>query len=173
MEHEVWQDTPKPAAKNRIWILFLLSAAVFAGTALYLLDIPHVDVEKLPGGVQITIGKIESGIPAAREDVPAVVRLPEEEACDGAAVLGITAELLPERARVFYDLPEGLYISAVEESSAADRSGLREGDVITAVSGTAVARPEELCLLCEKTIPVEITVYRAGEYQKISVPDGD
>ena len=167
MEREVWQDTQKPAKKNRIWILFLLSAAVFAGSALYLLDIPHVDVEKLPGSVQITIGKTDAVTAEPPEEEPAPVRAAEEESCGAAAVMGISAELLPERARIFYGLPEGLYISAVEDASAASRNGLREGDVITAVGDTAVIRPEELCILCESTLPVEFTVYRDGEYQRI------
>ena len=173
MEHEVWQDSPKPARKNRIWILFLLSAAVFAGSALYLMDIPHVDVEKLPGGVQITIGKVEPGLPETQNAEAEADRLPEEEFCGGAEILGITAERLPERARIFYGLPQGLYVSAVEGASAAALSGLREGDIITAVDDTAVEDPESLCILCEKKVPVEFTVYRAGEYQSISVRDAD
>ncbi len=173
MEHEVWQDTPKPARKKRIWVLVLLTAAVVVGSAMHLLDIPHVDVEKLPGGVQITIGRVEQEAPEEPEtDESLVLPAMAEETLFRESVIGLTVEPLPARVRKFYDLPEGLYVSTVAEGSDAARKGLRKGDVVTACNGQAVVSTEELRTIrdCHAAgDSVELTVFRAGNYEKINV----
>ena len=173
MEHEVWQDTPKPAGKKRIWILVLLTAAVAVGSAMHLLDIPHVDVEKLPGAVQITIGRAEEPSPETIMEpaAEALASVPDETARQ-ESVIGLTVEAVPARVRIFYDLPEGLYVSTVAEDSDAAKKGLREGDVVTACNGTPVLTLEELLTIRDRhTVgdTVELTVFRAGKYEKFNV----
>ena len=41
-------------------------------------------------------------------------------------------------ASEYYDLPDGLYISAVAEGSDAEKKGIQSGDMLLAVNGKAV-----------------------------------
>ena len=71
-----------------------------------------------------------------------------------------------------YDLPDGLYISAVRAGSSAAKRGVRVGDVLTAFSGTPVGTPDALESLLQnhKTgDTVEITIYRKGSLHSFSV----
>ena len=173
MEQETWQGAPKPARKKRIWILVLLTAALAAGTAMHLLDIPHVDVEKLPGGIQITIGNVKRE-PEEVPQEPASQSVPEAAQTElaQASVIGLTVEPVPDRVRIFYGLPEGLYVSAVAENSDAAKKGLRKGDIVTACNGEKVPSAEKFRELRDRHAAgdsVEITVFRAGKYEKFNV----
>lgn len=53
----------------------------------------------------------------------------------GAAVLGVITEKKS---------PEGATVSSVAEGSAAEKAGLKEGDVITRVNGKKIAEPQDL-----------------------------
>jgi len=172
MEHEVWQDAPKPARKKRIWVLVLLTAAVAVGSAMHLLDIPHVDVEKLPGAVQITIGRGGQAAPETPEEDSLLSAAAVEEARSRESVIGLTVEPVPVKVRIFYDLPEGLYVSKVAQDSDAAQKGLREGDVVTACNGENVSLPEELRDIRDRHAAgesVELTVFRAGNYEKFKI----
>lgn len=172
MEHEVWQDTPKSARKKRIWVLVLLTAAVAVGSAMHLLDIPHVDVEKLPGAVQITIGRGEPAVPAVLEEGSAISAAAEADILPREDFMGLTVEPMPARVRIFYDLPEGLYVSKVAEGSDAARKGMREGDVVTACNGEMLSSPEELRAIRDRHAAgesVELTVFRGGKHETINI----
>ena len=54
--------------------------------------------------------------------------------------LGVTAGTMTEQmaAQYRYDITSGVFIYSVEEDSAADHAGLKMGDVITKVDGTAI-----------------------------------
>ena len=43
-----------------------------------------------------------------------------------------------------YGIPDGAYISAVLDGSCADKAGIQEGDIITAVDDTAITSADEL-----------------------------
>jgi S1-C subfamily serine protease len=62
--------------------------------------------------------------------------------------IGVSAQTVPVHRRVvrFYDLPKetGALVLSVEENSPAKRAGLREGDVIVALEGRAVAGVDDL-----------------------------
>ena len=62
----------------------------------------------------------------------------------GRTAIGITVGEIPDTAKNRYDMPDGLYITAVSENSDAKEKGLKAGDVITAVNGTPVATTEEI-----------------------------
>lgn len=72
----------------------------------------------------------------------------------GIECIGVTSEV----AQV-YDLPKGVYIKSVVEGSAAEKAGLKAGDVITKLDGSSVANETEL---------VEaLNYYKAGEMVNI------
>ncbi|MCR5089837.1 MAG: S1C family serine protease [Oscillospiraceae bacterium] len=62
----------------------------------------------------------------------------------GRPALGITVGVIPANASEEYDLPDGLYISEVEEGSDARTQGIRVGDIILSVDGTAVTTTAEI-----------------------------
>ena len=56
----------------------------------------------------------------------------------GRPSLGISCQAISSTVTQYYHLPTGVYVYSVMEGSAADRAGLVEGDIITAVDGTEV-----------------------------------
>ncbi len=74
------------------------------------------------------------------------------------------------------DLPRGAaQVMSVVEGSAADKAGIKEGDVITAVDGKPLTNSLELSTLIAAMKPgqkVEITLNRAGEEKTVTVTLG-
>ncbi len=62
----------------------------------------------------------------------------------GRPSIGITVGAIPANASAYYELPEGLYVSAVTEGSDAQAKGVRPGDIITAVNGTPVSTTDQV-----------------------------
>ncbi len=84
------------------------------------------------------------------------------------AYLGITPQTMTENwaAQYHYDVDAGVFITYVEPDSAADKAGLKMGDVITKVDDTDVESVEDLNLAKKK--------YSAGDTATLEVyrPDG-
>ncbi|MBQ7692555.1 MAG: trypsin-like peptidase domain-containing protein [Oscillospiraceae bacterium] len=83
----------------------------------------------------------------------------------GRPALGVTLGAITQEMAAQYDLPDGLYVSAVSEG--ADAHGkLLEGDIVTAVNGKP-ARSTEDILAERKNMqvgdPITFTVWRDGE----------
>ncbi len=75
-------------------------------------------------------------------------------------------------AQYRYDVTEGVFVYSVEEGSAADKAGLKMGDVITKVDDTDIATSEDLVALKKSYSAGDtstFTIYRAGEYQTVEV----
>ena len=62
----------------------------------------------------------------------------------GRPALGLTLGAIPDSAREDFDMPEGLYVSAVSEGSDCKAKGILPGDVITAVNGQSVTTTSEV-----------------------------
>lgn len=90
----------------------------------------------------------------------------------GKPQLGISCQDVTETISQMYGLPVGAYITAVSEESAADKAGLRKGDIITAVDGKEIATTEELN--AQKNLhsagdEIELTYIRNGKEEKAKV----
>ena len=84
----------------------------------------------------------------------------------GRPAIGITVGGIPENAKERYSLPDGLYISQVSEGSDAEKQGIREGDVLTAVNGTPVTKTTEVSAIKDKLEvgdTMVLTIWRDGE----------
>ena len=57
------------------------------------------------------------------------------------AMLGIEAEALKPQLAGFFGVKEGVLVRSVVKDSAAEKAGLRAGDVIVKVDQTAVSNP--------------------------------
>lgn len=71
-----------------------------------------------------------------------------------------------------YKLVEGVYIKVVEDFGAAQKAGIRAGDVITEFDGKVVKTVEEITELKNKHSigdTVKIKIYRNGEYKDIDL----
>jgi serine protease Do len=58
--------------------------------------------------------------------------------------LGASVQAMPQDLADFFGVKSGVLVASVQKDSAAEKAGLKAGDVITAVDGHAVATPAEL-----------------------------
>ena len=90
----------------------------------------------------------------------------------GRTAIGITVGAIPENVTSHYDLPTGLYVSAVEEKSDAAAKGIQQGDIITAVNGNPASATSDI-LTVKNTLSVgdaiTFTIWRDGETFDVDV----
>lgn len=105
--------------------------------------------------------------------VKAVVdQLAENGEVRGRPSIGITVGAIPQEAVENYELPEGLYISAVAENSDAAAQGIREGDILTAIDGQSVSSTEEVAAIRDTRSvgdSMRFTIWRQGETFEVDV----
>lgn len=85
---------------------------------------------------------------------------------DGTPMLGVTVQPITTAMTAKYSLPQGLYIVEKESGSAAEKAGLKLGDVITAVDGEQIVYVTDLDSVLNRKRAgdtVYVTVYRDGE----------
>lgn len=101
--------------------------------------------------------------------------LREEKVAEGEqGFLGITGQDVTSDVAEAYDMPRGVYITSVEEGSAAARAGLKKGDIITRFDGSGISTIAELkeqLSYYKKGEQVKLTISQAseGEYQEQAV----
>ena len=89
----------------------------------------------------------------------------------GQAYLGISAETITSQYAQLLNMPEGVYISSVEQGSAAEECGLQSGDIICSLDGEDIADMEtfhDKIVACNPGDKVTIVYYRNnnGNYEK-------
>lgn len=90
----------------------------------------------------------------------------------GKPQLGISCQDVTETISKMYNLPVGVYVTAVSDGSAAEKAGLQSGDVITAVDGEEVKTSAELNAkknLHKAGETLELTYMRSGNEEKVTV----
>ena len=92
--------------------------------------------------------------------------------------LGITVLKIPseEASKLGADQGPGVVVYQVQPGSAADRAGLRRGDIITALNGTAVSDPNTFRNIIAGSAPgteVTLTVKRDGREQQVRATLGE
>ena len=91
--------------------------------------------------------------------------------------LGITQGTMTSQmaAQYRYDISQGVFVYSVEAGSAADKAGLKMGDVITKVDDTDIATSEDL-VAAKKSYSAgdtsTFTIYRDGKTQAVKVTWG-
>ena len=78
-------------------------------------------------------------------------KVPEEK----QGFLGITGQDVTLEVSEAYDMPRGIYITAVEEGSAAEKAGLKKGNIIAKFDGASVSSMGEL--------KEQLSYYKEGE----------
>ena len=83
---------------------------------------------------------------------------------DKAAYIGITCENVTSDVNQMYGIPQGVYVDTVVEGGPAEKAGIKKGDVITKIDGTAIDAYKDLVdrlEYYEAGETVELEVYRA------------
>lgn len=86
------------------------------------------------------------------------VRLAEDE----IGYIGINGQSVSRDATMLYGIPQGIYVTYVEEDSPAAQAGLEEGDIITEFDGEQVTSMRDLQYMMQyyaagETIDVKIS----------------
>lgn len=94
----------------------------------------------------------------------------------GRPLIGITGEDINQRTARYYDIPEGIMVRFIEPGSGADEAGIKLGDIIVGIEGTAVKTMDELNNIKDKHAAgdtVTITVYRDGSELDLELTLGE
>ena len=91
----------------------------------------------------VTIEGMSLAVPTALASsvVDALIRDGEVR---GRTALGITVGPIPEQAASHYEIPDGLYVSAVSEHSDAAAKGVKPGDIMTSLDGEALQNTDQI-----------------------------
>lgn len=94
----------------------------------------------------------------------------------GRPVIGIGGRNITEEMSQYYRLPVGIYVANVSEFSAAEKAGIKGGDVITKFDGQTVKTVDELNALRDQHNvgdTVTLTIVRDGSTMDISLVLGE
>ena len=103
---------------------------------------------------------------------PIIDELIENGYVAGRPAIGISGDSLPSYYRTYYRLPDGVYVTSVNEGSDAKAKGIREGDIVTAINGERISSIDELNTVKNQYAAgdeVTLTVYRSGAYYEVTV----
>ena len=95
--------------------------------------------------------------------MPIINQLIEREKVDESqkAFLGIQGQDISSDVAQAYNMPEGVYVYQVVSGSAADKAGIRQGDIITEFDGQSVSTTSQLKEL--------MTYYKSGQKVKVKL----
>ncbi len=95
---------------------------------------------------------------------------PEEEAAFKS--IGITGEAITPVYQQHFDLPEGLFITFVEDGSAAQKQHIQEGDVLLSLDGLPITDEQSLKSFLAQKNPGDLCtarIYRLEDEQQLCV----
>ncbi len=92
--------------------------------------------------------------------------------------LGVEAESLSDQLASYFGVKEGVLVRSVKKSSAAEKAGIKAGDVIVKVDSTKVATPKEIATQLrasqsKKTIQLQLFRERKEISLEVTLPDED
>jgi serine protease Do len=94
-----------------------------------------------------------------------------------SSLMGIEAEALEGQLADYFGVKEGILVRNVNKGSAAEKAGIRAGDVITRIDGAAVASPSDISSHLRsqrgKSVPVVVMRDRKEVTVSLSVPSDD
>jgi len=91
------------------------------------------------------------------------------------AYFGITCYSVSEEAAQYYHIPEGVYVQDVSQGGAAEKAGIKQGDIITAIDDQEITSDEELTNTLSYYASGDkatVTIARAGaggQYEDVTV----
>ncbi len=108
--------------------------------------------------------------------MPPVIEMPRATTTMRTTRIGIETEALSGQLAEFFGVKEGLLVRSVDKDSPAEKSGLRAGDVIVKVDGSAVSRTRDLTDELrfgrdKKTIPLQVLRNKKEITLNLELPD--
>ena len=103
---------------------------------------------------------------------PIIDELIEKGYVSGRPAIGIDGETLPATYRIYYRLPQGIYVTRVYRNSDAAAKGVSEGDIITAINQTNVTSMEQLNRVKNQFTAgqtITLTIYRGGVSSDVEI----
>ena len=103
---------------------------------------------------------------------PIIDELIEKGYVSGRPAIGIDGETLPATYRIYYRLPQGIYVTRVYRNSDAAAKGISEGDIITAINGVSVTTMEQLNRVKNQFTAgqtITLTIYRGGVSSDVEI----
>ena len=94
----------------------------------------------------------------------------------GRPYLGIAIQDLSSIDRLYYHLPQGVWISAVEENSDAAAKGIAPGDLLLSVDNTRITSSDALTSLLysyEAGDTIQVVIYRSGVQYTLELTIGE
>lgn len=110
------------------------------------------------------------------EALPIIKDLMEYGYVTGRPTLGISGEDVTEIYAQFYNIPQGFIIRSVEDDSAAQKAGLKVGDVVIGINGELIESISEFNDIKSKFSAgdtITVSVYRDGEISDKEVTLGE
>jgi len=110
----------------------------------------------------VTAGNMHDFFPGVEMPEIRIPDMPQVFTTWRSPVLGVEAESLGTQLATYFGVKEGVLVRSVTKDSAAEKAGLKAGDVITKVDGTPVATSNELIAALrsassKKTFSVDLT----------------
>jgi len=92
-------------------------------------------------------------------------------------VLGVEAESLGSQLAAYFGVKDGVLVRSVAKDTAAEKAGIKAGDVITKVDGSTVTTPNELVSALhsassKKSFPIDLVRDRRETSVTVTVEDG-
>lgn len=103
---------------------------------------------------------------------PIIDELIEKGYVSGRPAIGIDGETLPATYRIYYRLPQGIYVTRVYRNSDAAAKGVSEGDIITAINGVSVTTMEQLNRVKNQFTAgqtITLTIYHGGVSSDVEI----
>lgn len=90
----------------------------------------------------------------------------------GRPAIGISGYDISEAMAQYYDVPQGVLVSSVDQASDAYTKGVQANDIITAVNGTTISTMSDINKIkeeCKAGDKMTLTIYRSGKTKKIKI----
>lgn len=126
---------------------------------------------KMSGSSSVAVEGLGFAIPSATVKAVADQLLANGEVA-GRPGIGITVGAITDALRERYELPDGLYVSAVSAGSDAEAKGVQVGDVLTAVDGQPVSATDDVLVIRNAHSigdKLSLTLWRDGEEFTVEV----
>lgn len=135
-------------------------------------------------GMKIGARKVRDGLLAS---MPRTIEIPEIRMPDfprsgvmiwSSSALGVESEAVDGQLAEFFGVKEGVLVRSVIKGSAAEKAGLRAGDVLTKVDGSTVDSPNEVSRAMrsargKKSVPVVLVRDKKEMTITVVVEDGE
>jgi serine protease Do len=133
-----------------------------------------VTLGEVPRTMELPDVVTNSGFPVVRTftipDIPATLLVWK------SSMLGIEAEPVDSQLAQYFGVKQGVLVRSVRKGSVAEKSGLKAGDVLTAIGGQSVASPHDITSFLrmhDSSKPVPVALMRDHKELTLNIAPAD